>query len=57
MLDKLRGYKTYIVAGAGALMWFCNTMGWLPDETFNQLLVLVGLGGAVTLRAGIKKAE
>jgi len=54
-MNILAGKKTYILAAAGAAVFFVQLMGWwTPPAEVWQLL---GVGGVVTMRAGIKKAE
>ena len=43
-IDVLPGGKTYILAGAAALMFWLNLVGILPQEVYNEILPwLLGL--------------
>ena len=52
-MNKLKGKKTYILAGCGAIVWVAMQLGWVPLEIAQQLWVLLGFGSAAALRNGI----
>ena len=51
----LSGKKTYLVAAAAAGLLFIQLCGWwtVPVEVWEFL----GVGGLITVRAAVKKAE
>jgi hypothetical protein len=56
-MDWLSGKKTYIVALCVAAISVARYFGYINDEAALMLYGLLGAGGAVTMRAGIAKAE
>lgn len=52
----LSGKKTYLVAGAMALVGFAKTVGWLDEDTYQAVFGLLGALGLTTLRAGVTKS-
>lgn len=57
LIELLSGKKTYLVAAAAAIVQFLVMIGTLDQETANYILSILGIGGVVTMRAAIKKAE
>ena len=57
VLSFLNGKKTYIVVLLGLVVIGASMLGVIDTETANSALVALGLGGAVTLRAAIAKAQ
>ena len=55
MAQWLQGKKTYLAAGAIAIVVFCWQVGWFSTELATTLLGLLGAGGLAALRAGINK--
>lgn len=54
MLKFLDGYKTYIFAGAGAVVQGLVFAGVLTQEQANPILAMLGFGTAASLRAAVK---
>ena len=54
MFEKLKGYRTYIVAVCVGLVTVAHYLGWLSPETTAVLLGLLGATGVATMRAAIK---
>lgn len=54
-MDKLKGYRTYILAAVGALLTAMQLLGVIDLETYGTLMGLVGAGGLATLRAAVPK--
>ena len=52
----LSGYKTYITAGVGAVLWFAAQMGWLTQEQFDNALKGLGVLLAIFLREAVTKS-
>ena len=52
--DFLKGKRTYIFAGLGAIVVFCYWMTWIDYIIAEQLVAMLGFGGLAALRAGIK---
>jgi len=55
--EWMSGYKTYIVAGLVGAVVLAHQLGWLSPELANTILGILGAGGLITLRMGVKKAE
>ena len=53
-MDKLKGKKTYLVAGVGALIVFAQAMGWITEDMANTIYALLGAAGLATLRSAVK---
>lgn len=54
IIKFLDGKKTYIIAGAVALVTFALAMGWVSQELANIIYGLLGAGGLFTMRSAIK---
>ena len=57
LLNWLDGKKTYgaaVLAALIVLAW--RPLGWIDSEVRDVLLILVGSGGLMALRAGVEKA-
>lgn len=54
-MDFLRGKKTYLFAGLGALLTLGHLLGWVNLEVYQELMALLGFGSVAALRAGMKK--
>jgi len=54
MLD---GYKTYICAFLGCLIWIAWVCGVIDTETALKILTLIATGGLASLRHAVKKLE
>jgi hypothetical protein len=52
---NLNGWKTYVTAGLGAVLWFCTQMGWLTQDQFDNALKGLGVLATVFLRQAITK--
>ena len=55
MLDKISGYKTYIVAALIGVLAAGKFLGYIDGETFATLSALLGGGGLAALRSGVAK--
>jgi hypothetical protein len=55
VLDRLDGYKTYIVCTLVIVIEVLKYYGILEVAVANSLEVLLGAGGLAALRAGVKK--
>lgn len=53
MLTALKGYRTYICAGLGALVVLAHFLGFESADTANTLLGLLGFAGLAALRAAV----
>lgn len=54
MIPWMQGKKSYLVAGAMAILALIFGLGLIDRETYEVLLGLLGAGGIGALRAGIK---
>ncbi len=52
---KLSGYKTYIVAVLGGIVFAAQQLGYITPEVATRLYELLGVLGVATLRAAIGK--
>lgn len=52
--DFMKGYRTYIMAAAGAIVQGCVFAGVLEQDTANKLFGLLGFGAVASLRAAVK---
>ncbi len=52
-IDVLPGGKTYLLAGAAAVMFWLNLVGFLPDDIYNEILpwILGMMAPTVLLKA------
>lgn len=57
ILNLLSGKKTYLVSGVGILIVGLWLFGVVEQAMAEKLLTLVGLSGAITLRAAITKTQ
>lgn len=57
MFDKLKGYKTYIVAILAAAVTVAHALGYIDDETKNTLLALLASGATATVAAKINRVQ
>lgn len=53
MLQSLKGYRTYILVGIGAIVWGLGVLGYIPTGIETQILALLGIGSVGTVRAAI----
>ena len=53
LLDKISGYKTYGIIALGLLVTLGYWLNLIPSDLYKDLLILLGLGGAATMRAAI----
>lgn len=56
IIDFLSGRKTYLVATVGAVALFLKITGYISPEDFDTILALLGITGAMTIRAAITKS-
>lgn len=52
-IEKLRGYRTYILSGLALGILGANMLGFLVEDVTVSILSLLGFGGLMTLRAAI----
>jgi hypothetical protein len=55
IIDFFKGKKTYITAIGIAAVVFCKQMGYITEEQYQMLLVLLGGAGLAALRLSIGK--
>ena len=51
----LQGSKTYILAGAIAVLSVAHSLGYVDDATHQTVLGLLGAGAAATMAAKINR--
>jgi hypothetical protein len=56
-MQTLQGKKTYIVATVAGIALVAHLLGYIDRETFQAVLVALGIGGIVTLKAGMNRIE
>ena len=56
-MNVLKGKKTYLLATIATLLTVAQAQGFLKidPDTLNAILVLLGAGGAASLRAALPK--
>lgn len=54
LLNVISGKKTYIVAGLAACAFFAQSLGYIDQETANQIYTILGITGTITIRSAIK---
>lgn len=57
MLDMLKGKKTFIVAGLGAVIWFLASVGFVSAEDSQKLFEALAIVATVTLRLAIDEVR
>ncbi len=55
MIDKLRGYKTFIAAGIMVIIAGLKAQGYIDEPTYQLLLPIAGALGLAALRLGMRK--
>lgn len=54
ILKSLSGKKTYLVSAFIALCVFFHQVGWIDQETFQNITILLTGAGFAALRGGLK---
>lgn len=54
-MQALQGYKSYLVAGAGVLVWLGGTLGIVSPEMVEQGLAIIGILFGTTVAAKINR--
>ncbi|GAG43680.1 unnamed protein product [marine sediment metagenome] len=55
MQELMKGKKTYLVAGATAILWFLETVGLVSPGTFEAAQPLIMAAGASTFAAKLNR--
>jgi formate-dependent nitrite reductase membrane component NrfD len=55
-MNLLSGYRTYIVAALGVVVTGLLAMGYIDQQTYNEVVAILGSLGLAFLRAGVKTA-
>ena len=55
ILNALKGKKAYFVAAFISFCVFANNLGWIDQQTFQSISVLLTGAGIAALRAGMTK--
>ena len=55
LIDWFEGKKTYFIILIGLVVTVLYWLGIIPQALYQQIMVLLGLGGAAALRSSIKK--
>jgi len=53
----LAGYKTYVIAALTAIITIAHSLGYIDEETFQNLLALLAAGGTATVAAKINRVN
>lgn len=53
--NMLKGYKTYIIAALTAVVTILHTLGYIDEQSFQNLLGLLGAGAIGTVAAKINR--
>lgn len=54
MWEKLKGSKTYIVAGCGVIVAGLYSMGYIDQTLYDGLIGVLGALGLASVRHGMK---
>ena len=57
LMEKLKGYKTYLVAIAVGAVTVLHTLGYIDDETFKTLLGILNGLGLATISAKMNRVD
>lgn len=57
MFNRLKGYKTYVIAALTATLTLLHSLGKIDEATFQTLLALLGAGGLTTVAAKINSIQ
>lgn len=55
IIKALKGKKTYFISAFIAFCVFANQVGWIDQETFTNISVLLTGAGFAALRSGVSK--
>lgn len=55
VLKFINGYKSYLVIGTGALIWFLEVTGIIPTGTLESVTPGLILAGGAAARSALKK--
>lgn len=53
MLDKLKGYRTYLSVAAVIIVTILKSLGHIDESTYQNLVALFGGAGLAFLRAAV----
>lgn len=56
MIEKISGFKTYILSAGLFFLGGAYAMGWIDEQAFYAGSVMLGGGTASALRSGISKS-
>lgn len=57
MMEFLKGNRTYIISGLGAIATFIYSIGKIDFNTYSTICGFLGFGTAAALRAGIANSD
>lgn len=57
MLEKLKGYRTYLIALLVGILAMAQHLGIIDGQIYLTLMGLLGATGLSTLRAGITNSK
>ena len=55
--EFLDGKKSYVVGICITVVFLLRLYDVIPEELFQQLLVLLGAGGLISIKSALKKIE
>jgi len=53
LINKIRGYKTYMVVAVSACVFVAQMLGYMDQELASQIYTFLGITGVATLRSAI----
>lgn len=56
-MEFLKGNKTYIISGLGAIATFIYSIGTIDFDTYSAICGFLGFGAASALRAGLANSD
>jgi hypothetical protein len=55
--NMLKGYKTYLIAILSAAATLMHGLGYIDDNTYNTIMILLGSGALGTVAAKLNRIE
>lgn len=53
-MEKLKGYKTHLVAVVAGVATMVHYMGWMDAEAYQAVLGILGPAGVMAFRSAMK---
>jgi len=53
LINKIRGYKTYMVVAVSACVFIAQMLGYIDETLANHIFTALGITGVATMRSAI----